>query len=268
MNPLVDRLLRLRRADRTVVLESIAAALERFPALDRFDRRVLLRRLAINDGRNRLIFRFITRFPAVAALVAAVIPIVGNVGHITNAKKGQPILLAFMHFGPAHFVIAIAMRLLRGRRVYVFHAGGLTGRASARYLGSTGAIPVLTDREALKKVSAEMAADPHCAVFVFFDHLNGRGRQSISFLGSEMRVPTGVAFLAREHRATAITGWWEWKPFPRVRIGKLYEVDANLEPSKAESDLIVRLFRDLEERVAVVPQEWTEWSNCFGSETG
>jgi lauroyl/myristoyl acyltransferase len=115
----------------------------------------------------------------------------------------------------------------------------------------------------MDEVKAAIARDPHCAVLVAFDHLSGRRRRSVPFLGGSLSAPTGLAYLANETRAAVITVWWELARFgPRVRVGDAYGVDSSLPEDERRDELHDRMFRVLEERVSASPGTWTEWGQC------
>jgi lauroyl/myristoyl acyltransferase len=146
------------------------------------------------------------------------------------------------------------------------HAGGESGHAAHEYLARIGSIPVLTDRFSLSAMRKATARRPHSMMLVAFDHISGKRRRAVPFLGGTLPAPTGLARLAEATGATVITAWWETSPAgPRLHVGSEYRIDESLEPADGRNDLHDRIFRELETRVRIAPRDWTEWQNC-GSE--
>jgi lauroyl/myristoyl acyltransferase len=262
-NPLIDRLLRLNRGDRKLWLSDVRAGLDQFPAMSGLDRRAFLREAAINDALNRIAFRGFTRFPKAAKTLARVVPIVGARTALRDVAPNRPIVLALMHFGPIHFVFTVLLRLLSGRKLYALHAGGETGEAAHRYIAAIGCVPLLTDEHALRTVTRAIAEDPHCAVVISFDYLGGRARKTIPFLGGSIPVTRGVAFVADLCDAVVVTAWGERRSTGiRVAVGGAYEIDRTLPKNQRQDELMGRLFSQLEQRLRIVPEEWTEWRSC------
>jgi hypothetical protein len=48
----------------------------------------------------------------------------------------------------------------------------------------------------------------------------------------------------------------------RVAIGGAFEIDRTLAKDERQDDLIRRLFSQLEQRLRIVPEQWTEWRSC------
>jgi lauroyl/myristoyl acyltransferase len=262
-NPFIDRLLRLDRGDRLIWLSDVRAGIDQFPAMSGIDRRKFLRRAAINDAFNRLAFRGFTRFPGPSKTLGRLVSIVGQRSAIRDVAPNRPIVLALMHFGPIHFVFTVLLRMLTGRKLYALHAGGETGEAAHRYLAAIGCTPLVTDEHALRTVTRAMAEDPHCAVVVSFDYLGGRSRRSLPFLGSSVLAARGVAFVADRSDAVVVTAWGEPCALGlRVAIGGAFEIDRSLPKEERQDDLMRRLFSQLEQRLRIVPEQWTEWRSC------
>jgi lauroyl/myristoyl acyltransferase len=262
-NPFIDRLLRLNRGDRLLWLSDVRAGIDQFPAMAGIDRRIFLRQAAINDAINRIAFRGFTRFPGPAKALARLVPIVGGRSALRDIAPNRPIVLALMHFGPIHFVFTVLLRMLTGRKLYALHAGGETGEAAHRYLAAIGCTPLVTDEHALRVVTRAMSEDPHCAVVVSFDYLGGRSRKSLPFLGSSVPAARGVAFVADRSDAVVVTAWGEPSALGlRVAIGDAFEIDRALPKGVRQDELMTRLFSQLEERLRIVPEQWTEWHSC------
>jgi hypothetical protein len=265
-NPLVDRLLRLRRGDRLELLAKVRAALDHFPDLARYDQAQLLRRIVASDAANRLVFRLGAWSPRLARAIARLVPIAGRAQHFRDAPRERPIVIALMHFGPIHFACAVLVRLMHGRRLFILQAGGEFGEKVRVYLAGIGAIPIVTTRDALATLRAEMSRDPFCAVVVAFDHFSGRRRRSVPFLGATVSAPTGLAYLAAQTQARVIAARLEVaRGGPRLLVGERFEADGALDPAERTNDLHDRLFRMLESEVRRSPGTWTEWRNCLGT---
>ncbi len=264
-HPAVDWLLRLSRGDRRESLRRVRRAIERFPEIEVDDRAAFVRGIAVRDALNRIIFRAHNACPRVSEMIARCVPFVGAPSLVSQAPSNRPIILGLMHFGPPHFAITVSLRLLRKRNaIYVFHAGGDTGIASARYLGAIGCVPVLSGRRGFPTVEAALREDPNSAVILCYDHLGTGGRQSLSFLGTTIAFPNGLARLANKTNAVVVTGWWEWNlRGPRIRIDQRLEIDRGLPEADAVEDLTTRSIRVLESRVRAAPKDWTEWINCY-----
>ena len=261
---IVDRVLRLSRGDRVEANRRVASALERFPAIAVADRPTLLRAIAVRDACNRFVFRAHNAFPRAALAVGRLVPIVGARALFAQVSLDRPIVFGLLHFGPTHFAIAVAARLFTGRTVYVFHAGGDTGAASAKFLGDIGTVPVLSGRAAFPTVQTAMLEHPTCVVILCYDHLGSPGRRDVRFLGTQIAFATGLARLARTTGAAVITGWWECdRRGPRVRIDRQLEIDSQLPDADAEDDLTDRSIAVLESRVRAAPYDWSEWINCY-----
>jgi hypothetical protein len=229
----------------------------------------MLRGIAWRDALHRIVFRLQTRFPKAAAALSRCAIVVGPRQHFRDVPSDRPIVLTLTHFGPLHFVVTVAaLRLLRGRKVYIFHAGGDTGEASRLYFERIGLLPYVNGPGSLEVVDAQMAANAPCAVIVAYDYLGGRGRRSVPFLGGTLYVSTGLARIADQQRAVVIDCWWEAERlFPRFRIGEAYELDERLEREQRQAQFIERMFRVLEGRVRKAPETWTEWPNAAPAET-
>jgi len=265
-NPVIDRLLRLQRGDRREFLARVRASIAAFPGLARYDRRALIRGIVRNDAANRLIFRLCIRFPKLAKAVSRLVLILGGERFARSVASDRPVILGLMHFGPIHLCVAVSMKLLRGRSLYVLHAGGESGHDVRSFLERIGSIPVLTDRVALQALEDIVAQDPRAVVLIAFDHIHGKRRRDVPFFGGTLSAPTGLAYLANRTGATVITAWYESSWFgPRLRIGEEYRVDETLEASARQDAFHDRMFRALEERVRSAPQAWTEWGNCLES---
>jgi lauroyl/myristoyl acyltransferase len=263
VNPLIDRLLRLDRGDRVLWLSDVRAGLDQFPAMAAIDRRKFLRETAINDAFNRLAFRFFTTFPGPAKALSRLVPIAGARSALRDVAPNRPIVLALMHFGPIHYVFTVLLRMLTGRKLYALHAGGETGEAAHRYIAAIGCTPMLTDEHALRAVSRAIAEDPHCAVVISFDYLGGRARKTIPFLGGSVPATRGVAFIAEKFDAVVVTAWGEMRSLGLgVTIGGAFEIDKTLPKDERQDELTRRLFSQLEQRLRIVPQQWTEWRSC------
>jgi lauroyl/myristoyl acyltransferase len=260
---LVDRLLRLDRADRVRRIARMRAGLRKFPATAAFDRAALLRAVVLNDATNRIVFRLGGRFPAAAKVLARAVPIVGETRLFRELPLDRPIILGLMHFGEIQFALTVALRLLRGRPIHIFHAGGDGGEAASAYISSMGCTPHVTGGGATRVVEEAVARDPRCAVILCFDHLCGDRRLDVPFLGDSLSATTGIAYLADRLGATVVSGWWDPAgSMPRLRIGGKHEIDASLSPQDRLREFTERMFGLLEACVKAAPQQWTEWSFC------
>lgn len=264
-HPAVDWLLRLSRGDRREALRRVRRAVDRFPEIDVGDRAAFMRGIAVRDVVNRIIFRAHNAFPRASVAIARLVPFVGAPWLISRAPVDRPLIVGLMHFGPPHFAITVTLRLLRKRgAVYVFHAGGDTGVASARYLGAIGCVPVLSGRSGFPTVETALRDDPSCAVILCYDHLGAGGRCFLPFLGTPIAFPNGLGRLANSTNAAVVTGWWEWSVRgPRIRIDRRLEIDRRLPDAAAIDDLTARSIRVLEDHVRAAPRDWTEWINCY-----
>jgi lauroyl/myristoyl acyltransferase len=262
-NPVVDRLLRLRRPYRAEWIRDVRRGLALFPDLAGRDLEAIVRGAVLHDAFIRLVFRVQTQVPAVALAAARRLPIADPIDALRTVPQGRPIVLALMHFGPVHLAFTALARRLRGRTIYALHAGGDLAEPTARYLRRAGAIPLVSDEKSLRIVARAMAEDPHCVVVAAFDYLGIRGRGEVPFLGAEISPGRGLAYLADLHDAVVIPAWGEFGPRgARAVVAPPLEVDRDAGRPERREALIDSLFRMLEVRVRLAPERWTEWHNC------
>ncbi len=260
-NPVLDRMLRLHRADRARWLSAVRGGIRAFPEISPAQQQAVVRGVVITDAVNRLVFRVQTRLPALAAAASRLIPISDPDSVLAHVPTDRPIILALTHFGPIHLALAVLQRRLGKRTIYAFHAGGDTAAATARYLRGLGVTPLVSDEKSLRIVARAMARDPHCVVVIGFDYLGNHGRKTMPFLGSEISVSRGLAYLADVRNAVVVPACVDRRG-PRVTVSAAREVDRNLPYAQRQDELTAELFGMLEESVRQRPSDWTEWLNC------
>jgi lauroyl/myristoyl acyltransferase len=262
VNVVVDWILRLQRQDRRAWLADVALGIDLFPALGSIDKQAVLKRIAIRDAYLRIYLRVILKWPAVAQVLARLMP-VRDRKNFDSIPADRPIVLGPMHFGPIHLACVVLARLLPTRTVHVVHADGDQGREVARFFSRIGIHPILNDSNAMPKIRQALTSDPRCAVIIAFDYMGRPGRRVFPLLGASVRLPNGTASIADEMNAVVVPAYWEsCASGLRLVICEAEAVDYRLDQTERQTQLLQRLLQLLGARVSAEPQDWTEWHNC------
>lgn len=237
------------------------AGLDRaFPAWSEARRDRVFVRLLSCDFVNRVVFRFHNAFPRLATIVARAVRVSRNRAIDELIASDSPMIVAGGHLGPVFFQVLVLRLILTGRTVYTLHAErGSHRSACVAFMRKIGIEPVLDDPMATRTLLKALRSDARPAIIVAFDHL-AVGTRMIPFLGTEVPVSDGVAYLADQTDTPVVTAISTYdRGFLSMVLEGPFRIDRSL-PAQARREAFVDgLYRILERYVSAAPEQWSEW---------